>query len=485
MIVYADRVEHVDTRAFLRGILAASDPLERLIRLGQLEAGVVDALCPERDDIDPAIEQLRCVTLGETEPGTLLDAPLPDTIAVRPPEGYAWYSLYPDQYVEAARRFANDCRPAECVVIGIRSIGTSLSAAVAHALPKVGLTFTVRPRGHPFDRRVAVTSRLATAIHDHAHAHFCIVDEGPGISGSSFIAVAEKLGELGIPDNRIVLFPSYEPNVEGLRSERARARWHRHPVYVEPFRSERYVPAGARDLSGGVWRDLTGSVVAANPQHERRKYLYEGKLWKFAGLAHLGREKFCRAQVLAEAGFTPPVLGFDNGFIVSEFCPAAPAATPPRMAEYLAFLRREFATEREPDLGALYGMIETNTGRKPPPPPTAPVVKLDGRMLPHEWAGARKTDALDHHDDHFFPGAQDIAWDIAGAEIECSLEPGAVAGRYLDIHPDPTLLERLPFYRVAYLAYRIGYATMSAESLAGTRDGEAFARLADRYRSAL
>ena len=112
-------------------------------------------------------------------------------------------------------------------------------------------------------------------------------------------------------------------------------------------------------------------------------------------------------------------------------------------------------------------------------------MKLDGRLLPHEWAGTLKTDALDHHDDHFFPGAQDIAWDIAGAEIECGLEPGAVASPYLRLQNDPTLNDRLPFYRVAYLAYRIGYAAMSAESLAGTPDGDAFAELAERYRDAL
>ncbi|MBZ5585043.1 MAG: hypothetical protein LAQ30_23105, partial [Acidobacteriia bacterium] len=35
-------------------------------------------------------------------------------------------------------------------------------------------------------------------------------------------------------------------------------------------------------------------------------------------------------------------------------------------------------------------------------------IALDGRMLRHEWLetarGYMKADALDHHDDHFFPG---------------------------------------------------------------------------------
>jgi hypothetical protein len=70
-------------------------------------------------------------------------------------------------------------------------------------------------------------------------------------------------------------------------------------------------------------------------------------------------------------------------------------------------------------------------------------VELDGRMLPHEWliteAGYKKTDALDHHDDHFFPGAQDIAWDLAGAAVEFRMSPDALVDRYLREQRDPTL----------------------------------------------
>ena len=67
-------------------------------------------------------------------------------------------------------------------------------------------------------------------------------------------------------------------------------------------------------------------------------------------------------------------------------------------------------------------MIEHNTGQKMEAPQEGVVVAIDGRMLPHEWLETRmaivKADALDHHDDHFFPGCQDIAWDIAGASVE-------------------------------------------------------------------
>ena len=112
-------------------------------------------------------------------------------------------------------------------------------------------------------------------------------------------------------------------------------------------------------------------------------------------------------------------------------------------------------------------------------------VQIDGRMLPQEWIGSLKTDALDHHDDHFFPGCQDIAWDIAGAAIEFGFDARLLAEKYLQLVPDPTLKQRLPFYRTAYLAYRIGYADMAAESLRDTADGRRFRNLRNRYTLAL
>jgi hypothetical protein len=471
MIVYADREERVDTCAFLRTIEQSADPLERLIRRGQFESGVSDALCPDCDDV---------VDFRS----------LPTEIVIRPPEGYAFYAVYPDQYRDAAKRFYTERRPEACVVIGIRSIGASLSTVVAEALPNVAARFTVRPRGHPFDRHICLSPRLELLIRENISAWFCIVDEGPGLSGSSFISVAEKLSEFGVPDERIVFFPSYEPHIAGLRSERARTRWPRHPVYLEPFRADRVVPAGGRDMSAGKWREILMRWPAANPQHERRKYLVDGCVWKFAGLAHLGRARFERARILSEAGFAPTAVAFENGFLISEFVqPDASAPDVDRIADYLAFLRREFATSRRVPYASLTEMIRVNAGiESPESDPViedAVVVALDGRMLPHEWIGDVKTDSVDHHDDHFFPGCQDIAWDIAGAEVEFETEPGALASRYLRLCRDATLDRRLPFYRRAYLAYRIGYAHLSAESLAGTADGARFGVLKNRYFAAL
>jgi hypothetical protein len=108
-------------------------------------------------------------------------------------------------------------------------------------------------------------------------------------------------------------------------------------------------------------------------------------------------------------------------------------------------------------------------------------------MLPHEWILCTdgrwiKVDALDHHDDHLFPGCQDIAWDIAGAAVEFGIPAVAITSR---LTPEPDLEERVAFYTHAYLAYRIGYCDMAAQALAGSEDGRRFAALKKRYTAAL
>lgn len=468
MIVYADKEEAVDTASFRQRAESASDPLERLILRGQFEAGVADALCPEADNIVD------------------LNGLLPASIVIRPPEGYAFYSLYPEMYQHAALRFAREQRPGACIVIGIRSIGASLSAVVAEAVG-AAIRFTVRPRGHPFDRRVNLGPALEKVIAGATDAWFLVVDEGPGLSGSSFVSVAGKLEELGVPAERIVLFPSHDPDPSSFKSERARANWPRYKKYVEEFRPERFVPSGAADLSGGAWRKACRSEAAVLPGHERRKYLHEKRLWKFSGLAHLGRARYERAKRLT--AFCPRPLDFDNGFLISEWVEAEPATLTEglldAMARYLAFLRSEFATGRTVRAAGLENMVEVNTGARVRAPVEGVVIEGDGRMLPQEWLytsrGYIKTDALDHYDDHFFPGCQDVAWDIAGASVEWGFAPEALLDRYLRLQPDAKLYSRIGFYVTAYRAYRWGYCTMAAESLGCTADGNRFRALLPRY----
>ncbi len=75
-------------------------------------------------------------------------------------------------------------------------------------------------------------------------------------------------------------------------------------------------------------------------------------LLKFAGLGFLGRDKLSRARFLADAGFTPEMAGFDNGFLCTRWEDGTPLQTGlvtldliQRMAAYLVLVAREYRTE--------------------------------------------------------------------------------------------------------------------------------------------
>jgi hypothetical protein len=300
------------------------------------------------------------------------------------------------------------------------------------------------------------------------------------------------------------------------------------------------------DVAEGRWRALryarSDYFPPVHPHHERRKYLFwEGRpspadaaglspahlpassataalprlcLAKFAGLGRHGAAALKRAQLLAEAGFGPPALGLQNGFLISQFVPGQPVqageagpALVERMAQYLAYVQRRFVAEQAVAVDELLEMIRVNVSKGLGPawlPPggwgarfraavqNRPAVALDARMLPHEWlaAGAAylKTDGLDHHRDHFFPGLQDAAWDIAGTGIEFGLSRGAFAclrQRYQALARDPALPAVLPFYRVAYLAFRLGYTRLAADTLANSAERPKFQALSQRYAACL
>ena len=84
----------------------------------------------------------------------------------------------------------------------------------------------------------------------------------------------------------------------------------------------------------------------------------------------------------------------------------------------------------------------------------------------------------------FIRDLRDIAWDVAGFGAEFGL-PDKVLADWASSLGDPGLPIRLPFYRVAYLAFRLGYTTLAAETLGHSPDGLRMGRLADRYRLAL
>lgn len=557
MIVYRDASRAIDPdaeiAALARRMALASAPthdeaIEFLIEFGEIEAALADAIFPERDGIDHRARLLRAAALefgklvqatwhgasaGERE-GRLRSAlgalgaaqatPLPGTAERRVAEGYAWYALYPETYLTAAERLGDEIGD-EVVCVGIRSIGTSLSAIVAAGLQSEGRVVdlvTLRPRGHPFDRRPDLAPGLRAHLAGRRDAWFLLVDEGPGLSGSSFAGTAAALSELGVPDGRILLFPSWLPEGDRFVSEAARRRWplhaKAHAEFEEVWLAGGRLGHGLEDIGGGLWRRsvaLPHPPPAVQCQHERRKYLAQegGRpvLLRFAGLGRYGRGRLARAERLAAAGLGPSPRGLRGGFLALDWIDGRPLSARDASPDLLRHALRHVAhlasterTGRPVRTGELRAMMETNVreglgpdwldrlgpvlDRRLPRLDGVEAVAVDGRMLPHEWletaSGFAKTDALDHHDDHFFPGTQDAAWDLAGLAVEFRLPPGTVADlaeALAGMLGDPGLPDRLPVQEAAYAAWRLGYADLAAGALGGTEDGARFTALARRY----
>jgi hypothetical protein len=537
------------------------DARSLLIDAGQLEAAVIDAECDERDDVTPVVATFDALVRGiaglfanawagkhlwpESIDATVArlaairSLPIANRVEAGVPEGFAFYGLFPETYLDAAADLTRSRALQEVVVIGIRSIGTTLSATVGASLAAQGIAvdrLTVRPRGHPFDRELRVSDRLTNKLKMLASrpaTSFAVVDEGPGLSGSSFGAVAECLTRLGVADERIVLLPSWSPPPDALANASARRLWPRYRKFVGDFDAA-WVGTGRlarafsattlRDVSAGRWRDLvyrsSAEHPATQPQHERRKFLAsrsdgERMLIKFEGLDSGAQCRRARADRLAGAGFAPPVAGFSHGFLATRWVAGAPLACGDvqpddlrAIARYVAWNFRRERTGRRADPAPLLEMLRVNadeglgTGwgdeavRRTTPAARsvarAPAVRVDGRMLPHEWLRTRygliKTDAASHHDDHFYPGEHDGAWDLAGAAIELDLDAAAsrlLVREYARLSRDQAVDSRLPFMRSAYAAFRLGYAAMAAGALGETPDGTGMRVAAARYASVL
>lgn len=504
-------------------------------RMGKLARSVAEALSGSfrHQGAPPSFDGTRSkgAQMRETLRGLrdLRGVGVPDLLEVTVPEGFAFYGLYPETYLEAAARLRSSSDGpwrGPLRVIGIRSIGTSLAALVA-AAGRAEVAATVRPGGHPFARTLNLGGRLARLLTDGAGdgALWAIVDEGPGLSGSSFGSVADWLEEWGVRRDAIVFFPSHLGDLGPQASARHRERWARARHCAVPFEEllagpsspwplERWVAdltgpadAPAEDVSAGRWREwLFPAGTArppAHPQQERRKYLLRaaGTRWllKFVGLGRYGREKLEMAVALAAAGFSPRVAGLRHGFLVGPWLERArPLPLAPfdrrelveRVAEYVAFRAARWPAGSEPRGASptkLLEMAEFNAAqagvevaeplrafreRLPELEALARPVLTDNRMHAWEWLLTRdgrivKTDAVDHHAGNDLVGAQDPAWDLAGAIVELGFA-GDEEARFLaaaarrGVRPTPA---QLSFYKVAYLAFQMGWHLLAAQAV--------------------
>lgn len=474
--------------------------------------------------------------------GALSALPLPPAIRTKVPEGYAFYALYPEAYLAAARTLEGR-EPTR--VIGIRSIGTGLAALVAAELgappPR-----TVRPGGHPFERSLALSPALSEELLSDPTARIAVVDEGPGLSGSSFGAVADWLEDGGVVHDNIHFFPGHAGDLGPQASSRHRERWRRAARHVVEFdalalggrepghRLETWVrdlvgePDGPlEDISGGAWRKTHFSTEAewpaAHVQQERRKFLLRagGTPWllKFAGLGHEGARKLDRARMLHRAGFTPEALGYRHGFLVERWIegarplagvPADQAGLAERVGRYLGFRARHFpagsgaGAPRGASLETLLAMAVHNTAQALGPKAAQSLspwagglprlerrarrIETDNRMQAWEWlvfpdGRILKTDALDHHAAHDLVGCQDVAWDVAGATVELGLDAVDRARLLATVEAEsgrPVDPELLAFLTLCYLAFQLGHHGLAAEALTGWP--EEAARLRQAFR---
>lgn len=374
------------------------------------------------------------------------------SIACKVPEGFAFYTLYPEQYIAAARQWLDtqvdadtDSTAHTALVIGIRSIGTSLSAIVGETLRTAGWAAsrrTIRPSGHPFERQAEIPDDALPGI-----THALIVDEGPGMSGSSMASVAESLHRAGLERSRITFLPGHGGEPGCAASEEVRRWWRETPRYVVPLPEMRWdgrtlpeelaartpVVCGTsepveriEDMSGGLWRQFVFPDSAEWPAvcapFERTRYRAvlqssgASVLWKFAGLnvGPDGKDAAAAMQErmgwLAEKGWTIPSLGSHRGFVAMTWVAGMPLTHSDADPELFLAIGRYIAeaagpvltrAEQEVSLARLREMLYRNTGealgeeaavrtRQWGNSAAVVVGELtasygDGRMAPHEW----------------------------------------------------------------------------------------------------
>jgi hypothetical protein len=362
MLVYGEQHYQERLSVFVRHLLernrnTPADDLDELrtllIQTGQLEQGVEDyeSSRPARDRVlsrqvrrltDLAATEFLSRLAGRFKPGISARAAgaalqeywealegirfIEDPwLRIRIPEGFEYYTLFPEQYCATAFGWLQHHQAAvdrRAIVLGIRSIGTTLSAMVSAVLKAAGWHVertTVRPAGHPFNRAVS-----SGEVRKCAHRCGLVVDEGPGLSGSSMAAGARALAEAGCSD--ISLLPGHRGDPGTAASPEVRRCWVNLPRYCAQLedlrwdgcslqeclrkRTERLRPnlvgkdsegnadwsereVRVENVSGGQWRRWAYRSQREWPpvaeRFERTKYLCRVDsqpivLWKFSGL---------------------------------------------------------------------------------------------------------------------------------------------------------------------------------------------------------
>jgi hypothetical protein len=393
----------------------------------------------------------------------------------------------------------------------------------------------------PFERQLQPAPELTAEIAADPLRPFAVVDEGPGLSGSSFGAVADWLESVGVARERIHFFPSHTGDLGPEASLPHRVRWEqapRHSVDIEQLLVKTERPAHRLedwvsgiigqldrpmdDISGGGWRQIKhpdeGLWPPTDAQRGRRKFLARAGdvswLVKFAAVGDEGLRKLGKARMLHEAGFSPEAAGMCHGFLIERWMYGTPLdlaqpADRPQLintiGRYLGYRAKNLAAESGgATLKTLADMATYNAGqalgdgarlvledyfrRSGDLEAKVRRVDTDNRLHAFEWlleADGRliKTDALDHSAGHDLVGCQDIAWDVVGATVEHWLSSKETAQLCDTVAAtsgravDPDLVALLT---PCYLAFQLGLWTFAALS-AGGADTERSAAMTRRY----
>jgi len=479
--------------------------VETLIQAGTLESALADLGTAECEGVAAVTDSLSAALLSP-DPDTLKGAAsaldqvlVPATLATSPPEGFSYYAVHPLDFVAAADNLP--LSRSDVGVIGIRNIGTTLSAIVTAAVRARGLKssrITVRPNGHPYERNTRFSHNQKNWIREHLDrgSDFIVVDEGPGRSGSTFLSVGEGLLSAAVPLDRITFLGTREVDPAQLCAQDAANRWSKFrfrvagPAKLSHFSSYSYI-------GGGEWRYVflpTGAVwPECWPQMERLKFLSPDgtRILKFEGMGPLGAAVRERSLRLAAAGFGPGIEDARDGFSCYTVISGDPMSFPEvsedvvdRIARYCAFRFSEFRSENS-ECASLTPMLESNLAREfqvelrndlPELTTELPVV-VDGRMPPYEWillpdGRMLKTDGASHGDDHFLPGPTDITWDLAGAAVEWDLPPDAVSfllSRFYQLTgKDPRPLFNI--FKLAYAVFRVAWCKMAVTTVSRSEE---------------
>ena len=505
MIVFRDGADDVSGRdlaaRYLRNIQSLkpqeqTSTLDALLLAGEVECALNDSEHPYTQSAIAITDAMAALFVNPScgaEKGLLSRAQqladkFPLIVRVSQPEGFAYYALHPGDFADAVAGFSFS---GSAAIVGIRSIGTTLSAVAMAALNAKGIAAsrtTVRPTGHPYDRetRFSPQQQSWVAAENQRGSAFLVVDEGPGLSGSSFLSAAEALLALGVSANRITLLGTHDVTPSHLCARDAARRWMRFSWNKVPSRIYRRFEH-MTPLGGGNWRDL---ILASSaewppcwPEMEALKFWSDDRqsIYKFEGLGRAGNSARERSKWLYHAGYGVWIEDAGDGMTQYEFVsgtPLTPASLSAeillRMAKYCAYRATEFRTSRQID-PQLSQMLSHNffeeTGQRleladalcSPSP-----VIADGHMQPYEWIQGLdgrtiKVDAAQHGDDHFLPGPTDIAWDLAGAIVEWNMS--AEAEQYFlssfRAHGGKTEKEQMDAFTLAYCAFRTGYCRMA------------------------